>query len=334
MRAIVRNVIDRTRSAEEQTMRAYGGGNETLGEIISLDWWASHRTGSNSSPAVRVLLADGAALVRAGLRALLEAEPGIKVVAEATCGEDAVTLAIEMRPDVVLMDVRLPGLDGIQATRRILAAPGLSHAKVLILSESGPEEDVFGALRAGATGFLVKDTEAVELVRAVHVLAAGGAQLSPHATRRLLEELVSQPDPDRPVPEQLEELTAREREVVTLVALGLTNDEIAERLVVSPATAKTHVSRAMLKLHARDRAKLVALAYETGFVRPGPRQAEEEIEQPAYRGSHVAVRRRRSGANLVPATSGRPYRVVDPGVRPLRAAGVSASLARRADHSQ
>jgi DNA-binding NarL/FixJ family response regulator len=334
MRAIVPPVIDSTRSAEEQTMRAHVGGNDTPGEIISLDWWASHRTGGDSSPAIRVLLADGAALVRAGLRALLEGEPGIRVVSEATCGEDAVALAIEMRPDVVLMDVRLPGLDGIQATRRILAAPGLSHAKVLILSEDGPDEDVFGALRAGATGFLVKDTEAVELVRAVRVLAAGGAQLSPHATRRLLEELVSQPDPERPVPERLEELTAREREVMTLVALGLTNDEIAERLVVSPATAKTHVSRAMVKLHARDRAKLVALAYETGFVRPGPPQTETEFVQPTYRGSHVALRRRRAGVKLAAAPNGRPYRVVDPGVRTLWAAGASAGRVRSVDHSQ
>ena len=314
-------------------MRAHVGGNETPAEIISLDWWASQRAGSNSSPAIRVLLAEGAALVRAGLRALLEGEPRIKVVAEASCGEDAVALAIEMRPDVVLMDVRLPGLDGIQATRQIRATPSLSHAKVLILSENGPDEDVFGALRAGATGFLVKDTDAVELVRAVHVLAAGGAQLSPHATRRVLEELVSQPDPDRPVPAQLEELTAREREVMTLVALGLTNDEIGERLVVSPATAKTHVSRAMVKLHARDRAKLVALAYETGFVQPGAHQSEAEFVQPAYRSSHVPLRRRRPGGNLGPATNGRPYRAVDPVVRSLRVAGASSGRVRGADHS-
>jgi DNA-binding NarL/FixJ family response regulator len=334
MRAIVPPSDRQPPAAEEQTMRVRTGGNDTPGEIISLDWWASHRTGGDGTPAIRVLLADGAALVRAGLRALLEGETGINVVAEATRGEEAVALAIEMRPDVILMDVALPGLDGLQATRRILATPGLSQARVLILSEDGPDEDVFGALRAGATGFLVKDTEAAELVRAVRVLAAGGAQLSPHATRRLLEELVSHPDPDRPVPEQLEELTAREREVMTLVALGLTNDEIAERLVVSPATAKTHVSRAMVKLHARDRAKLVALAYETGFVRPGPRENEEQFAQPAHRPARVGLRSRRPGTNLASATAARPHGVAtDPRVRGLRVAGASVALGRRVDHS-
>ncbi|HWE07706.1 MAG TPA: response regulator transcription factor [Solirubrobacteraceae bacterium] len=315
-------------------MRGRTGGNDTPGEIISLDWWASRRTGGDGTPAIRVLLADGAALVRAGLRALLEGEHGIKVVAEATRGDEAVALAIEMRPDVVLMDAALPGLDGLQATRRILAAPGLSDARVLILSEDGLDDDVFGALRAGATGFLVKDTDAAELVRAVRILAAGGAQLSPHATRRLLEELVSQPDPDRPVPEQLEELTAREREVMTLVALGLSNDEIAERLVVSPATAKTHVSRSMVKLHARDRAKLVALAYETGFVRPGPRETEARFAQPAHRAARVGLRSRRPGATVASTTAARVHGVSpDPRVGGLRVAGASVGLGRRVDHS-
>jgi DNA-binding NarL/FixJ family response regulator len=226
------------------------------------------RPRGDQSPAIRVLLAESVGLVRAGFRALLESEPNITVAAEAASGEEAVAVAKETRPDVVLMDVCLPGLDGLEATRLILADPGVSHVKVLILSADELDEDLFGALRAGASGFLVKDTEPVELLRAVRVLAGGGAQLSPCVTRRLLQEFASHLDPKRAVPEQLEELTAREREVVALVALGLTNDEIAARLVVSPATAKTHVSRAMVKLHARDRAKLVALAYETGFVVP------------------------------------------------------------------
>jgi DNA-binding NarL/FixJ family response regulator len=328
-RAIVEPMVDGIRAAEEETMRSQIGGNGTSGEIISLDWWASHRTGGDGAPAVRVLLADGAGLVRAGLRALLEAGEGIEVVAEASRGEDAVSMAIEKRPDVVLMDVRLPGLDGLRATRQILAAPGLSHVKVLILGEDELDEDLFGALRAGATGFLVKDTEAPELLRAVRVLAGGGAQLSPRVTRRLLQELVSQPDPERPVPEQLEELTAREREVMTLVALGLTNDEIAGRLVVSPATAKTHVSRAMIKLHARDRAKLVALAYETGFVQPGQSGTEVELAPPIRRGSDLRRRSRYSGT----AAAGGRSRVApgDLRVRAPRALGAAIALARQVE---
>jgi DNA-binding NarL/FixJ family response regulator len=310
------------------------GGDGTPGNIISLDWWASHRTGGTFAPAIRVLLADGAGLVRAGLRALLEAEQGISVIAEAATGEEAVAKAIEMRPDVVLIDVALPGLDGLQATRQILATPGLSHVKVMILSEDELDEGLFGALRAGATGFLVKDTDAVELLRAVRVLAGGGAQLSPRLTRRLLQELVSQPDPQRPVPERLEELTAREREVMTLVALGLTNDEIAERLVVSPATAKTHVSRAMVKLHARDRAKLVALAYETGFVRPGQQhEAQPDFLQPALRAPHVPVRTRHPGKATAAAQAGRAHiAAADPRVRAPRGATASLGLARRVEH--
>jgi DNA-binding NarL/FixJ family response regulator len=309
------------------------GGDGTPGNIISLDWWASHRTGGDYAPAIRVLLADGAGLVRAGLRALLEAEQGINVIAEAASGEEAVAQAIEMRPDVVLMDVGLPGLDGLQATRQILATPGLSHVKVMILSEDELDEGLFGALRAGATGFLVKDTDAVELLRAVRVVAGGGAQLSPRLTRRLLQELVSQPDPQRPVPARLEELTAREREVMTLVALGMTNDEIAERLVVSPATAKTHVSRAMVKLHARDRAKLVALAYETGFVRPGQQESQPEFVQPSFGASHVAVRSRYPGKSGAAVTTGRAHSAAaDARVRAPRGATASVGLARRVDH--
>jgi DNA-binding NarL/FixJ family response regulator len=302
-------------------MPSHMGGNGTRAEIVSLDWWASRRAGSETAPAIRVLLADGAGLVRAGLRALLEADQGIEVVAEAARGEEAVSMAIEKRPDVVLMDVGLPGLDGLRATRQILAAPGLSHVKVLILGEDELDEDLFGALRAGATGFLVKDADAPELLRAVRVLAGGGAQLSPRVTRRLLQELVSHPDPELPVPEQLEELTAREREVMTLVALGLTNDEIAGRLVVSPATAKTHVSRAMIKLHARDRAKLVALAYETGFVQPGQSSTEVELVTQARRGSDFARLNHRSGPA---AAAGRSHRApADLRVRAARAVGVT-----------
>jgi DNA-binding NarL/FixJ family response regulator len=312
-------------------MRAHMGGNGTPGQIISLDLWASHRAAGESSPAIRVLLADGAGLVRAGLRALLEGDADITVVAEAAHGEAAVSAAIEQRPDVVLLDVGLPGMDGLRATRQILAAPGLSHVKVLILSEDASDEDLFGALRAGATGFLVKDIEPAELLRAVRVLAGGGAQLSPGVTRRLLQEFASSPGPRRPVPEQLEELTAREREVMTLVALGLTNDEIAERLVVSPATAKTHVSRAMVKLHARDRAKIVALAYETGFVRPSQHQAEPEFVRPSHRAPRVGLRSRHPAKKI--GSADRPHAATgDVRIRALQGVGASVALARRVEH--
>ena len=239
------------------------------GDLIVLDPRAHDPSGGDpASATIRVLLAEGEGLVRAGFRALLEGAPDIAVAGEASDGEEAIALASHTRPDVVLMDIALPGLDGVEAARRILADPDMSNVKVVILSAGARDEDLFGALRAGASGFLVKDAEPVDLVRALRVVAGGGAQLSPSVTRRLIEEFASQPDPQRRAPEQLEELTAREREVMTLVAIGLTNGEIAERLVVSPATAKTHVSRAMVKLDARDRAKLVSLAYETGFVQP------------------------------------------------------------------
>jgi DNA-binding NarL/FixJ family response regulator len=166
------------------------------------------------------------------------------------------------------MNVRLPGLDGLDATRRITTDPELTGAWVLLVSEDERDEDLFGALRAGAGGFLTMDTEPAELLRAVRGLAGGEVKLSPSVTRRLIDEFASQPDPQRPIPEMFEELTAREREVMALVASGLTNDEIAQQLVMSPATAKTHVSRSMVKLHAHDRAKLVALAYQTGFALP------------------------------------------------------------------
>ena len=219
-------------------------------------------------PAIAVLIAHGEALVRAGLRALLEQQRDIRVTGEAADGEQAVALAARDRPNLVLMDVRLPGVDSLHATRRILATPQPYATSVLMLSPSNGDHELFAALRAGAHGLLIADTDPLELVRAVRVVAGGQALLSPRGTRRLIDEFAAQPDPGRPVPEQFQELTAREREVMALAAIGLTNTQIAERLTVSPATVKTHVSRAMMKLHAHDRAKLVALAYQGGLVDP------------------------------------------------------------------
>jgi DNA-binding NarL/FixJ family response regulator len=215
-----------------------------------------------------VLIADDQALVRAGFRALLDAQADIEVVAEAADGDTAVSLAREHRPDVVLMDVRMPGSDGLDATRRIVADPALANVRVVILTTFDLDEYVFEALRAGASGFLLKDTEPVDLLAAVRAVARGDALLAPSVTRRLIEEFAGRLREPRPSG-TLDVLTEREREVVALVGGGLSNDEIAERLVVSPATAKTHVSRAMVKLAVRDRAQLVVLAYETGLVRPG-----------------------------------------------------------------
>jgi DNA-binding NarL/FixJ family response regulator len=217
---------------------------------------------------IRVLLADDQALVRAGFRALLEAEPDIEVVGEARDGEEAVRLAADLVPDVVLMDIRMPGPDGLEATRRIVSDERLASVRIIILTTFDLDEYVFEALRLGASGFLVKDTEPLDLLRGVQAVARGDALLSPSITRRLIAELVARDQ--RPAPARsLEALTDREREVVGLVAAGLSNSEIAERLVVSPATAKTHVSRAMVKLGARDRAQLVVFAYESGLVQPG-----------------------------------------------------------------
>src|SRR3954465_13746231 len=218
-----------------------------------------------ASPEVRVLLADSQVLVRAGVRLLLEATGRIAVVGEAAGGEEAVAMAGLLRPDVVLIDATLPGLDRVQAIRRISSE---SRVAVIVLIASQDDEHTLPAVRAGAAGLLPKGTEPAELVRAVEILARGGALLPPTLTRRLIAELASRPEPVAPSPSLLDELTAREREVVALVGHGLANDEIAERLPVSPATAKTHVSRAMVKLNAHDRAKLVVFAYETGLVRP------------------------------------------------------------------
>jgi len=217
---------------------------------------------------IRVALADDQALVRAGFRALLAAEDDIEVVGEADDGAGAVALASEQRPDVILMDIRMPGVDGLEATRRIAADPALAGVRIVILTTFDLDEYVFEALRAGASGFLVKDTEPDELLRAVRVVAAGDALLAPGVTRRLIAEFADRQPRPGPAPDALEELTEREREVVALVAHGLSNDEIARRLVVSPATAKTHVSRAMVKLGARDRAQVVVFAYRSGLVLP------------------------------------------------------------------
>ena len=217
---------------------------------------------------IRVLLADDQALVRAGFRALLDAQGDIEVAAEASDGEQAVSLARQVVPDVVLMDIRMPGTDGLAATRQIAADQRLAGVRVVILTTFELDEYVFEAICSGAAGFLVKDTDPDQLVQAVRVVADGGALLSPGVTRRLIGEFASRAKPPQPAG-VLGELTDREREVLALVGEGLSNAEIAGRLYVSPATAKTHVSRAMVKLGARDRAQLVVIAYESGLVRPG-----------------------------------------------------------------
>jgi DNA-binding NarL/FixJ family response regulator len=214
---------------------------------------------------IRVLLVDDQALIRAGFRALLNAEDDIDVVAEGADGSQAVTLAAQHLPDVALIDIQMPVLDGIQATRQIAADPRLAGVHVVILTNYGLDEYVYSALRAGASGFLVKDTEPADLLYGVRVAARGDALLSPTITRRLIGEYVSRP-PHASLATALNVLTNREREVVALAARGLSNDEIATNMVISPSTAKTHISRAMTKLNARDRAQLVVFAYESGLV--------------------------------------------------------------------
>ncbi|GAA2128360.1 response regulator transcription factor [Actinomadura napierensis] len=215
---------------------------------------------------IRVLIVDDQALIRGGFRALLEIEDDLEVVAEAANGEQAVALAVEHRPDVALVDIQMPVMDGIEATRLIAADERLSGVHVVILTNYGLDEYVFNALRAGACGFMVKDTEPADLLQGVRVAARGDALLSPAITRRLIGEYVTRRP--APAPEALGVLTNREREVTALVARGLSNDEIAAQMVISPTTAKTHVSRALTKLGARDRAQLVVLAYESGLVTP------------------------------------------------------------------
>ncbi|GLZ15756.1 DNA-binding response regulator [Actinomadura sp. NBRC 104425] len=214
---------------------------------------------------IRVLVADDQALVRGSFRLLVDTAPGMVAVGEAGTGAEAVELAARERPDVVLMDVRMPEMDGIEATRRICAA---SDVRVLILTTFDLDAYVYAALRAGASGFLLKDTPPADLLAAVRVVAAGEALLAPAVTRRLIAEFVRRPEPSRPVARELDGVTPRELEVLELVARGLSNTEIADHLRLSLATVKTHIGHLLAKLHARDRAQLVIVAYETGVVRP------------------------------------------------------------------
>jgi DNA-binding NarL/FixJ family response regulator len=217
-----------------------------------------------------VLVADDHALVRAGFRSLLAGEEDMEVVGEAVDGRDAVTLAVEETPDVVLMDIRMPGLDGIEATRQITSNIRLSHTKVIVLTTFDLDEYVFGAIRAGASGFLLKGVEPTQLIDAVRTVAGGEALLEPSATRRLIEAYVEGgSEQASALPALPDSLTTREIEIMTLVAAGLTNGEIASRLVISPLTTKSHVSRILAKVNARDRTQLVVMAYESGLVSPG-----------------------------------------------------------------
>ncbi|MCQ4207384.1 MULTISPECIES: response regulator [Streptomyces] len=218
---------------------------------------------------IRIVLADDQRLVRAGIRGILDDEDDLHVVAEAADGHAALAACRELLPDVVLMDIRMPGMDGIEAARRIAADERLRSVKVVMLTTFDLDEYVYGALRAGATGFLVKDTEPAELLHAVRVAVRGDALISPSVTRRLIAEFAGRPESSRAPDERLDVLTGREREVMRLIAAGRTNDEIAAQLVVSPLTAKTHVSRIMAKLGARDRSQVVVMAYEYRMVSPG-----------------------------------------------------------------
>jgi len=218
---------------------------------------------------VRVLIADDQALVRAGLATLLDSQPDLEVVGQAGDGREAIRLARELRPDVVLMDVRMPVLDGIEATRRIVADPATASVRVLVLTTFDLDEYVYAALRAGASGFLLKDSSPEDLQHAIRVVADGGALIAPAVTRRLIAEFAARPAAGRPAARLAERLTGREIEVLRLVARGLSNAELAAELFLSPLTAKTHVSRILTKLGVRDRAQLVVIAYEAGLVIPG-----------------------------------------------------------------
>jgi DNA-binding NarL/FixJ family response regulator len=220
---------------------------------------------------IRLLLADDQAMVRQGFGALLNAQDGMRVVGEATNGEDAVRACRELRPDLILMDVRMPVMDGLEATRRVMSPPGGAgwRPRVLMLTTFDLDDYVYEALRAGASGFLLKDATADDLVAAVRIVAAGEALLAPKVTRRLIEEFARQPRRDRPRPDQLAGLTARELEVARLIARGLSNGEIADTLVLAEQTVKTHVGRILAKLNLRDRAQVVVAAYESGLITPG-----------------------------------------------------------------
>ena len=214
-----------------------------------------------------VLIVDDQELVRLGLRTLVSSEDDLSVAGEAADGLDAVATAKRLRPDIVLMDVRMLGIDGIEATRRIVADPDLADTRVIVLTTFELDEYVFDALRYGASGFLIKDTKPSELLRAIRLVAAGDALLSPSVTQRVVREFANRPARRLKPNPQIDSLTDREREIVALVGDGLNNDEIAERIQISPATARTHVSRAMVKLGARDRAQMVVIAYQSGLVR-------------------------------------------------------------------
>ncbi|RZQ59588.1 response regulator [Amycolatopsis suaedae] len=220
---------------------------------------------------IRVLVADDQALLRGSFRMLVDSAPGLTVVGEAATGAEAVELAGTLSPDLVLMDVRMPEMDGIEATRRICGDPATAGVRVLILTTFDLDSYVYSALRAGASGFLLKDTPPRELLAAVEVVAGGEALLSPRITRRLIEEFASRPEPANRPAADLAGVTEREREVLTLIARGLSNAELAEQLHLSPATVKTHIGRLLAKLHARDRAQLVIAAYEAGLVTPSRR---------------------------------------------------------------
>ncbi len=217
---------------------------------------------------IRVLLADDQALVRAGFGALLDARDDIEVIGQAEDGQRAIALTRQLHPDIVLMDIRMPGLDGLEATRRIAADPDLADVRVVMLTTFELDEYLFESLRVGASGFLLKDIDPIDLVAAIRIVAAGDSLISPSMTRRLIEEFAARSKNPRPSTD-LDPLTDREREVLTQVAAGLTNEQIAQRLFISPATARTHVGRMITKLGVRDRTQLVVLAYETGLVRPG-----------------------------------------------------------------